>query len=221
MHCSSMSRSSHLVGSIYLSSSPSRIFDIVLLYLGADFGTGSDVTCRLREKTEKGRKSWRREQGKKCSTIKTWNSNKKMVIEMNVQPLLPSTTPLVIVAEWREKNRPRPDDTGGIIYGEEKVSAFHASYANCHLTGSNFSNTIDSRWWKDLYVKKRKQKKESPIAHWVECLVNHSLCLPRQLPSEPQIPCLSHVPAIISTQQTPEDLVGPHFKALSSTVLKP
>lgn len=43
---------------------------------------------------------------------------------MNVQPLLPSTTLLVIVAEWREKkNRPWPDDTGEIVYGEEKVSA--------------------------------------------------------------------------------------------------
>lgn len=41
---------------------------------------------------------------------------------MNVQPLLPSTTPLVIVAEMKRKNRPWPDDTGEIIYGEEKVS---------------------------------------------------------------------------------------------------
>lgn len=38
---------------------------------------------------------------------------------MNVQPLLPSTTPLVIV---ERKSRPWPDDTGEIIYGKEKVS---------------------------------------------------------------------------------------------------
>lgn len=45
----------------------------------------------------------RREQGKGCSYIKTWWNSNKSVMEMNVQPLLPSTTPLVIVAEWREK----------------------------------------------------------------------------------------------------------------------
>lgn len=39
-------------------------------------------------------------------------------------------------------------------------------------------------------------------------------------PFEPQIPCLSHVPAIISTQKTPEGLLSLQFKALPTTLLK-
>lgn len=93
----------HLIGSIYLSGSPGSILHIVLLHLGTNLWAGSDVACRLEGKKENGRKKQRREQGKGCSYIKTWWNSNKSVIEMNVQPLLPSTTPLVIVAEWREK----------------------------------------------------------------------------------------------------------------------
>ena len=54
---------------------------------------------------------------------------------MNVQPLLPSTTPLVIVAEWREKT-----DLGLMTQEKSfmggKSERFNASYVNCHLTGA-------------------------------------------------------------------------------------
>lgn len=43
----------------------------------------------------------------------------KSVIEMNGQPRLPSTTHCGRKNEERE-NRPWPDDTGEIIYGEGK-----------------------------------------------------------------------------------------------------
>lgn len=59
--------------------------------------------CDLQTRGKMGKREQRREQGKGCSYIKTWWNSNKSVIEMNVQPLLPSTTPLVIVAEWREK----------------------------------------------------------------------------------------------------------------------
>lgn len=129
---------------------------------------------------------------------------------MNVQPLLPSTTSLVTVAEWREKA-----DLGLMTQKNRlwrgKSECFNASYVNCHLTGPNFSNTIDCRRWKDLVCV------FFYCVQWEERRVNHGLCLPRQLPSEPQIPCLSHVPAIISTQQTPEGFHCLHFKVLPTS----
>lgn len=66
----------HLIGSVYLRGSPSSVLHIVLLHLGTNFWTGSNVTCRLVEKRGKkgggGEKKQRREQGKGCSYIKTW-----------------------------------------------------------------------------------------------------------------------------------------------------
>ena len=44
----------HLIGSIYLRGSPSSVLHIVLLHLGTNFWTGSDVTCRLEGKKRKG-----------------------------------------------------------------------------------------------------------------------------------------------------------------------
>lgn len=61
-------RLTHLIGSIYLSGSPGSILHIVLLHLGTDFGTGSDVARRLEEKG----KTEEREQEKECPYIKTW-----------------------------------------------------------------------------------------------------------------------------------------------------
>lgn len=100
-----------------------------------------------------------REEGKGRSYIKTWWNSNKSIIEMNVQPLLPSTTPLVIVAEWREKT-----DLGLMTQEKSfmggKSECFNASYVNCHLTGPNFSNTIDSWWWKDpVCLRKRKTRR--------------------------------------------------------------
>lgn len=133
---------------------------------------------------------------------------------MNAQPLLPSTTPLVIVTEWREKTDLGLMTQENHLWGG-KSECFNASYVNCHLMGPNFSNTIDSQWWKSLVCLHKKKNKTN--AQWEERRVNHGLCLPRQLPSEPQIPCLSHVPTIISTQQTPEGLPCLHFKALPTS----
>lgn len=62
--------------------------------------------------------------------------------------------------------------------------------------------------------------KKMKVVQGEECWVNHGLCLPRQLPFKPQIPCLSHVPAIISTLQTPESLHCLHFKVPPSSPLK-
>lgn len=54
----------HLIGSIYLSGSPGSVLHIVLLHLGTNFWTGSNVTCRLEEK-KRGRrgKGQNRERG--------------------------------------------------------------------------------------------------------------------------------------------------------------
>ena len=41
----------HLIGPVYLSGSPGGVLHIVLLHLGTNLWTCSDVTCRL-EKTE-------------------------------------------------------------------------------------------------------------------------------------------------------------------------
>lgn len=49
-HPSRQSLLTHLIGSVYFSGSPSSILHIVLLHLGTNFRTGSDVTCRLEEK---------------------------------------------------------------------------------------------------------------------------------------------------------------------------
>lgn len=43
----------HLIGSVYLRGSPSSVLYIVLLHLGTNFWTGSNVTCRLVEKNGK------------------------------------------------------------------------------------------------------------------------------------------------------------------------
>lgn len=43
-------RVTHLIGSVDLRGGPSSVLHVVLLHLGTDFGTGSDVTCRLGEK---------------------------------------------------------------------------------------------------------------------------------------------------------------------------
>lgn len=49
----------NLIGSIYLSGSPSSVLHVVLLHLGTNLWAGSDVACRLEEKTENegGRRS--------------------------------------------------------------------------------------------------------------------------------------------------------------------
>lgn len=48
----------HLIGSVYLRGSPSSVLHIVLLHLGTNFRTGSDVTCRLKKGKEgKGKTS--------------------------------------------------------------------------------------------------------------------------------------------------------------------
>ena len=62
----------------------------------------------------------------------------KSVIEMNGQPRLPSTTPLVIVAE---KTKREKTDLGLMtreksFMGRGKSECFNASYVNCHLTGA-------------------------------------------------------------------------------------
>lgn len=59
----------HLVGSVYLISGPSSILDIVFLHLGTDFRTGSNVTCRLKKKTENTRKRSKKENSRKCILI--------------------------------------------------------------------------------------------------------------------------------------------------------
>lgn len=46
-----------------MSGSPSSILHIVLLHLGANFWTGSDVTCRLEEKWGRGSKGENRGRG--------------------------------------------------------------------------------------------------------------------------------------------------------------
>lgn len=53
----------HLIGSVNLRSSPSSILHVVLLHLGTNFRTGSDVTCRLVEKRE-GRGGHRENRGR-------------------------------------------------------------------------------------------------------------------------------------------------------------
>lgn len=68
----------HLVSSIYLGGGPSGVLHIVLLHLGTNFWTGSDVTCRLRrgkkkkKKKIKGVEEVKERTGKGCSYIKTW-----------------------------------------------------------------------------------------------------------------------------------------------------
>lgn len=44
----------HLIGSVYLRCRPSSVLHVVLLHLGTNFRTGSDVTCRLVEKNRGG-----------------------------------------------------------------------------------------------------------------------------------------------------------------------
>lgn len=94
-------RATHLIGSVYLRGSPSSVLHIVLLHLGTNFWTGSDVTCRLNKgKKGKGKTIQRMsEQGTAMFFYQNWRNSNKSIIEMNVQPLLPSTTLLVIVAE--------------------------------------------------------------------------------------------------------------------------
>lgn len=45
-------------------------------------------------------------------------------------------------------------------------------------------------------------------------------CLPWQHMFQPQIPCFSHVPAIISTQKTPERSLWQQFKGFPTRLLK-
>lgn len=169
------------------------------------------MTCRLEEKQKMGGRGKRREEGKGCSYIKTWWNSNKSVIEMNVQPLLPSTTTPVTVAEWREKT-----DLGLMTQEKSfmggKSECFNASYVNCHLTGPNFSNTIDSWWWKDLVcLQKRKTRRAARSAVWITVSAcpdssppNHkSHVFPMFLPSSPHSKPQRAYPACTSKPSLP------------------
>lgn len=67
----------------------------------------------------------------------------------------------------KRKNRPWPDDTGEIVYGEEKVSVLmlhtykpfpFLPRCKVSLNSPNFSNTIDSLRWKNLVCLRKARR---------------------------------------------------------------
>lgn len=78
--------------------------------------------------------------------------------------------------------------------------------------------------WIDLFwfsaMKGTRRFKKTGKEREEQC-VEQRYCLPWQHTFQPQILCFSHVPAIISTQKTPERLLWQHFKGFPTSLLKP
>lgn len=96
-----------------------------------------------------------------------------------------------------------------------KVDWKSHKWCNCEMKHHTW---IDLFWFsamKGTYGFKKTGKKRE------EQCVKQGYCLPWQHTFQPQILCFSHVPAIISTQKTPERLLWQHFKGFPTSLLKP
>lgn len=95
-----------------------------------------------------------------------------------------------------------------------KVDWKSHKWCNCEMKHHTW---IDLFWFsamKGTYGFKKTGKKRE------EQCVKQGYCLPWQHTFQPQILCFSHVPAIISTQKTPERLLWQHFKGFPTSLLK-